>query len=105
LSEPFPSVGGPLSSLRLDMLHAVVVLSEELHYGRAADRLHLSPSGLSRRVQQLERLLDAQLFLRNSRGVVVTPEGQLVLPLAIAVLEAAEQLRHALPSREHPMTA
>jgi DNA-binding transcriptional LysR family regulator len=81
-----------LSSLRLDMLIAVVVLSEELHFGRAAERLCLSASGLSRRIQQLERTLEAELFVRNSRAVVVTPHGAALLPRARAMLAAAEQL-------------
>jgi DNA-binding transcriptional LysR family regulator len=106
MTEPPPApvtFGVALSSLRLDMLHAAVVLADELHYRRAADRLHLSPSGLSRRVQQLERLLDAQLFHRNSRGVTLTGDGEIVLPLARAVLVSAEQLRTALPSAREPL--
>ncbi|MCW2622568.1 MAG: LysR family transcriptional regulator [Frankiales bacterium] len=81
-----------LPLLRLDMLLAVVVLSEELHFGRAAERLCLSASGLSRRIQQLERTLEAELFVRNSRAVVVTAHGAALLPRARAMLAVAEQL-------------
>ena len=90
--------GCPLPGLRLDMLHAFVVLCEELHFGRAAARLFLSPSGLSRRIHQAERAVDTRLFARNSRTVAVTPDGQRLLPLAQALLARARDLELLLQS-------
>ncbi|MEV6275656.1 LysR family transcriptional regulator [Nocardia sp. NPDC051832] len=60
-------------------LEALRMLAQELHFGRAADRLRISPSKLSRTIQSLERRVGATLFARTSRRVTVTPIGQRLL--------------------------
>lgn len=55
---------------------AAIVLAEELHFGRAAERLHIAVSTLSKQIAQLEEKLGATLFERNSKGVRLTESGR-----------------------------
>lgn len=52
-------------------------LCETLHFGRTSQAMHLSPSALTRNIQQLEEELDTQLFERDNRSVKLTREGEL----------------------------
>jgi DNA-binding transcriptional LysR family regulator len=74
--------------LRLDLLQAFVVLADELHFTRTAERLFMSQSGLSRRIRQVERVLGTDLVSRTTRSVELTPAGVALLPHAQAVLTA-----------------
>jgi DNA-binding transcriptional LysR family regulator len=76
-------------------LRCFTVLAEELHFGRAAQRLAMTQPPLSMAIQQLEADVGARLFERNSRGVALTPAGLAFLPRAQALLEQA-----ALAARE-----
>jgi DNA-binding transcriptional LysR family regulator len=77
--------------MELRQLEIVVTLGEELHFGHAADRLHLSQPGLTHALARLERQLDARLFDRSSRKVTLTPAGAALLPRARALLEQANE--------------
>lgn len=72
-------------------LRCFTVLAEELHFGRAAQRLAMTQPPLSLNIQQLEADVGARLFERNSRGVALTPAGLAFLPRAQALLEQAAQ--------------
>ena len=72
-------------------LRCFTVLAEELHFGRAAQRLAMTQPPLSMAIQQLEADVGARLFDRNSRGVALTAAGQAFLPRAQALLEQAAQ--------------
>lgn len=57
-------------------LNYFLVLAEELHFGRAAERLHISQPPLSRMIQLIENDLGVLLFERTKRSVILTPAGQ-----------------------------
>jgi DNA-binding transcriptional LysR family regulator len=65
--------------LELRELRYFTVLCEELHFGRAAERLHISQSPLSQAIAQLERKLGTRLLDRSSRHVQLTPAGSVLL--------------------------
>ncbi|WP_216911597.1 LysR family transcriptional regulator [Nocardia noduli] len=62
--------------MELRYLVSFLALAEELHFGRAAQRLHLTQPSLSAQLQKLERSLDVQLVSRNSHEVRLTPAGR-----------------------------
>ncbi|MDM7941563.1 MAG: LysR family transcriptional regulator [Hydrogenophaga sp.] len=70
-------------------LRYFLVLAEELHFGRAAQRLAITQPPLSLNIQQLEASVGAQLFTRNSRGVQLTAAGQAFVPAARSLLDQA----------------
>ena len=70
-------------------LRYFLVLAEELHFGRAAQRLAITQPPLSLNIQQLEASVGAQLFTRNSRGVQLTAAGHAFVPAARSLLDQA----------------
>jgi DNA-binding transcriptional LysR family regulator len=74
----------------LDQLSAFVAVAEELHFGRAAERLNMTQPPLSRQVQKLERAVGARLLERDNRRVVLTEAGQAFLTEARRVLALVE---------------
>src|SRR2546430_14944566 len=65
-------------------------VAEELHYGRAAERLHITQPALSRQIRDLERALGVTLFDRTSRRVVLSQAGRAVLGQARRALTEAD---------------
>jgi DNA-binding transcriptional LysR family regulator len=68
-------------------LRYFLAVAEELHFGRAARRLHVAQPALSRAIRRLEVALDAELFERDSRHVALTPAGDAFVSDARAVVE------------------
>ncbi|MDR7296450.1 DNA-binding transcriptional LysR family regulator [Pelomonas aquatica] len=77
-------------SLEFRHLRYFLALAEELHYGRAAQRLAISQPPLSVAIQQLEASVGARLFDRDSKGVRLTPAGDVFRASAQALLDRAE---------------
>jgi LysR family transcriptional regulator, benzoate and cis,cis-muconate-responsive activator of ben and cat genes len=95
MSTPVRQVRG----LELRDVGYFVVLAEELHFTRAARRLHLAQPALSVALQRLERQVGARLVDRTSRSVALTDAGTNFLPHARDLLERAELAVEAARSR------
>ncbi|MEV6062875.1 LysR substrate-binding domain-containing protein [Nocardia asteroides] len=79
--------------MELRQLEIFCAVAEELHFGRAAARLHLAQPYLSRTVRALETDLGAPLFDRTTRRVELTPAGQVLRESAAAMLRIEERAR------------
>jgi DNA-binding transcriptional LysR family regulator len=79
--------------MELRTLRYFVAVAEELHFGRAAARLHMSQPPLSRAIKRLEADVGATLLQRSATGVTLTPAGVALLDEARALLEQADRLR------------
>ena len=78
--------------LDLRQLQYFVVVAEEEHVGRAAEKLHISQSPLSRQIAQLEERLGLMLFERSQQRIRLTRDGRLFLDEARALLTHAKRL-------------
>ncbi|MFJ9086703.1 LysR family transcriptional regulator [Streptomyces sp. NPDC102384] len=88
-----------MAELETREIEYVVAVAEELHFGRAAQRLAIAQPALSKAVQRVERRLGVTLFVRSSRQVALTPAGEALLRdgryALDAVAAAAERARRA----------
>ncbi|MCC3770146.1 LysR family transcriptional regulator [Streptomyces sp. UNOC14_S4] len=85
------------------LLRAFAAVADELHFTRAAARLHLAQQALSRDIRRLERHLGTELFTRSTRQVSLTAEGARLLPYARRVLAAHDELAAACARDGRPL--
>lgn len=85
----------------LRLLQSFLVVADELHFGRAAARLHIAQPPLTKQIHQLEKSLGVQLFERHSRGVRLTPAGQVLVPEAQNILDAVDAATHTVRNAQY----
>jgi DNA-binding transcriptional LysR family regulator len=89
VNDDIPPVG---SELDIRALRYFVAVAEDLHFTTAAARLFVAQQALSRDIGRLERQLDRQLFVRTTRRVTLTPDGERLLERAREVLAVHDRL-------------
>jgi len=77
-------------------IESFIAVAEELHFGRAASRLHIAQPPLSKQIRRLEHDLGAVLFERTTRTVRLTAAGEAFLASARSVLDAIAVARHSV---------
>ncbi|SDW78068.1 DNA-binding transcriptional regulator, LysR family [Arthrobacter sp. yr096] len=82
--------------MELRQIEAFLAVAEELHFGRAAERLRMAQSPLSQTIKKLEKGLGAALFERNTRSVTLTTAGHSLLPHARRILEEVDLAQRAV---------
>jgi len=87
--------GSPATDIELRVWRQFLALAEALHFGRAAQALHMTQPPLTQAIQQLERRLGVLLFERTRRSVALTPAGAALVEPARQLLQQAA----ALPGR------
>lgn len=85
--------------MELQQLRCFVAAAEQLHFGRAAQRLHMLPSAFGRHVRMLEEGLGTRLFARTTRSVALTEEGTRLLREAKSILARVETLEQSFRNR------
>ncbi len=85
---PFPQAP---DGIELRHLRAFVAVAEELSFGRAADRLYISQSALSRQIRGLEQLLGCELLRRSTHRVELTIAGEALLDRSHKVLRDVDE--------------
>lgn len=79
-----------MGDVTLDQVRCFVAVAEELHFGRAAERLQMTQPPLSRQIQKLERSVGAQLLDRDNRRVELTGAGEAFLVEAFRLINLVE---------------
>ena len=82
----------------LKLLRCFTVVADELHFGRAARRLNILPSSLSRNIGLLEKELGLRLLVRTTREVSLTHSGHLLQREARALLEHVDEVADRVKS-------
>ncbi|ACM39435.1 MULTISPECIES: LysR family transcriptional regulator [Rhizobium/Agrobacterium group] len=87
--------------MELEQLRCFVVVADELHFGRAAQKAGILPASLGRHVRLLEESLGTQLFVRTTRSVNLTQDGVLLLEEVKPILDRLEKLADRFRGASH----
>lgn len=82
--------------MELRHLRCFIAVAEELHFARAAERLHIEQSPLSRAIKELEEDLGSQLFVRTTRSTRLTRAGRMFLEHVPRVFASLQQARDSV---------
>lgn len=93
-----------VSQLSLRDLEYLIAIAEELHFGRAANRLHVSQPTLSEQIKKLEGLLETTFFERTKRVVKLTPQGQELLTSAYKIMREADLFLKIAKNKKAPLS-
>lgn len=85
------------------LLRSFLAAAEDLHFTRAAARLYVAQQALSRDIRRLERELSVELFVRTTRQVTLTADGERLVPYARRVLAAQDELLAACAGEARPL--
>lgn len=91
------------TDLEIRLLRYFIAVAEELHFTRAAARLFIAQQALSRDIARLESRLGIPLFVRTTRSVVLTPEGQRLLDRARALVSLHDEIVAELREPQRPV--
>lgn len=86
--------------MEISQLVAFLAVADELHFGRAAERLHVAQPPLSRTIKQLEAELGTRLLDRTTRSVKLTSSGRALVGPATEVLDALRRAQDAVRSAD-----
>src|SRR5438874_1932047 len=91
--------------MELHQLRCFVAAAEELHFGKAAQRLQMLPSALGRHIKLLEEDLATPLFVRTTRAVALTEPGTALLRDARAILSRVDAVEESFRTRSRAKPA
>ncbi|WP_128380719.1 LysR family transcriptional regulator [Streptomyces cavernae] len=94
-----PSASGGQNDPSIHQLRVFLVLAEELHFGRAAARLHVTQPALSQQLRALETRLGVTLIDRTSRAISLTAAGGALLPEAEEIVAGMARLHRRVGAR------
>ena len=92
------------TDMNYEDLKSFIAVVQTLHFGKAARKVHLSPSALTRSIQRLEQELNHPLFARDRRNVQLTPAGKHFFLFAEKTLNDWEQCRAVLNAEENKIS-
>ena len=84
-----------------ELLKTFLAVEGTRHFGRAAERLHLTPAAISARIRQLEGIVGSPLFTRHRNNMMLTPAGERLKPSAEAILDTWQSTLQELSIAEH----
>ncbi len=90
--------------MNLKDLKYLIAVADEQHFGRAANVACVSQPTLSGQIKKLEKRLGVMIFERSTRGVKVTPTGQLIITKARHIIEHAQEIENIASTQSSAMT-